>query len=185
MNADVHHIPIQYRKLSLTSQTSSEFKYFLHEYGVKFNSIYDLVSYYLRNPLSTKSFSLKHLGPPVKVCVLNTHENIDWFYKEMDQKKSEMILNKVFINGLFLGRYKDETCSEFVISFRHMNQVKHCCIKRQDGFLTVANIKFQTLEELVRYYGKNKFYEDVKLLHPLTKRLNETTIDNDVCAKMK
>lgn len=181
MNTDVHHIPIQYRKCRPLSQTTSECKYFLHEYGVKLNSIYDLVNYFLRYPISTKTISLQHLGPPIKVCAFNTHENMEWFYKDMDQEKSEVILNKFIITGLFLGRYKDETRSELVISFRYRNQVKHCCIKRQGVFLTTANIKFKTLKELVQYYGKNDFYQDVKLTHPLTKRLYEMALNNEVC----
>lgn len=160
----------------------SEPKYYLYDSdsATKFNSIYELISHYQQQPFPTNTTNLKRLGTPVEVKLPNTHENMEWFFKDMDRPTSEKVLDKFRIDGLFLGRYKDEKHSEIVISFRCDNQTKHCSIKRDSRNLTISNLKFRKLEELVQYYGTTTFYKNVKLKHHLTKRLYDMVAQDKV-----
>lgn len=109
-----------------------------------------------------------------------THESQEWFYPAMDRKGAEQILEKLPINGAYLGRYKGGQPGEIVISFRYDKIIKHCHIGRQGRELTVSNKPFTKLENLVDHYSKNNFYKDIKLSHPVDNKLRLQSQQSDV-----
>lgn len=172
-----------------------------------FRSLYELVEYYKNHPVHTtvsirnekvenfayvhflkmylvafysyfQSFHLEHLVQPVPPSI--GHENEEWFYKDMTREESEKVLEKLPLNGAFLGRYSTQNRNEIVISFRYENVIKHCQIIREGRYLTVANLKFHKLEELKEHYGRNTFYRDIKLNHAIGNDLLRESQQSDV-----
>ncbi|ODM93674.1 1-phosphatidylinositol 4,5-bisphosphate phosphodiesterase gamma-1, partial [Orchesella cincta] len=138
-----------------------------------FTSIYELVEHYCQNTITTTSREqdcvLQHLTEPVPPS--RTHESQEWFYKDMDRVSAEKVLEKLPINGAFLCRYGSDDKNQIVISLRIENVIKHCRIKAEGRYLTVANLRFPKLEKLVDHYRRNAFYKEFKLSHPIGEEL--------------
>ena len=49
--------------------------------------------------------------------------------------------------------------------------IKHCRIKSEGCKLIVLDKSFNELTELVQFYCTNRFYKDMMLQHPVTKKL--------------
>lgn len=98
----------------------------------------------------------------------------------MDRVGAEKVLEKLPINGAFLGRYRTNDRSAIVISFRFDNVIKHSSLRLEGRYLTVSRLRFPKLETLVEHYGRNPFYKDIKLSTPVGNDLYKQSQQSDV-----
>ncbi|KAJ2954035.1 hypothetical protein O0L34_g2246 [Tuta absoluta] len=138
-------------------------KYYLID-SVCFDSLYSLITHYRQHPLRSQEFliTLKEPVPQPK-----KHEGMDWFLANCTRSHAEELLRKANVDGAFLVRPSDKE-SGFAISFRTQREIKHCRIKQDGRLYTIGSVKFESLVELVTYYGRNPLYKKVKLVHPIS-----------------
>ncbi|CAL8116597.1 unnamed protein product [Orchesella dallaii] len=164
---------VYHRQICTHMTNNAELRYSLKKDSKEeeaFTSIYELVEYYCLNSITTtENCVLDHLTEPVPPS--KTHETKDWFYKDMDRVTAEKVLEKLPINGVYLCRYGTSDKKQIVISFRVENLIKHCRIKAEGRYLTVAYLIFQKLESLLLYYTRNPFYKGFNLSHPICEEL--------------
>ncbi|CAG2109981.1 unnamed protein product, partial [Medioppia subpectinata] len=149
----IHHSIIYH-----TNDTQNK-TYNLNKYKT-FPSLYELIAYYQKHPLRSQKFQELYLKTPVPQP--NSHEDKEWFYKNMTRSQAEDLLRRLRNNGAFLVRPSERSHSEddnlFSISFRAENKIKHCRIKREGRLYLIGSAEFESLTELIEYYEKNPLY---------------------------
>ncbi|XP_054169332.1 1-phosphatidylinositol 4,5-bisphosphate phosphodiesterase gamma-1-like [Oppia nitens] len=137
---------------------------------VPFTSLYELITHYQTHPLRSQKFNQLFLTTPVPPP--NSHEDKEWFYKNMTRSYAEDMLRRLRNDGAYLVRPSEKSHSEednlFAISFRAENKIKHCRIRREGRLYVIGSAEFGSLTELIEYYEKNPLYRKVKLKFPVT-----------------
>jgi phosphatidylinositol phospholipase C gamma-1 len=103
---------------------------------------------------------------------VNSHENADWYHKNLNRAQAEELMKRMRHDGSFLVRPSDHEENGFSITFRAEGIIKHCRIQREDKSFCVGRAKFDSLTELINWYEKNPLYRKVRLTYPV----NEATL---------
>ncbi|CAG2176408.1 unnamed protein product, partial [Oppiella nova] len=167
----IYHNQIDHSRIFHTKDNDHK-TYRLNKY-VAFTSLYELITHYQTHPLRSKKFKELYLTTPVPQP--NSHEDKEWFYKNMSRSQAEDLLRRLRNNGAFLVRPSERSNSEdenlFAISFRAENKIKHCRIRREGRLYVIGSAEFESLTELIEYYEKNPLYRKVKLKFPATEEI--------------
>ena len=59
----------------------------------------------------------------------------------------------------------------FYLCFRAENKIKHCRIKLEGRLYVIETAQFESLVELVNYYGKHTLYRKVKLRYTVNEEI--------------
>ncbi|XP_074864699.1 1-phosphatidylinositol 4,5-bisphosphate phosphodiesterase gamma-2 [Carettochelys insculpta] len=144
-------------------------KYYLTD-NLTFDSIYDLVQHYKEAHLRCAEFELRLTDA---VPNPKPHETKDWYYPNLSRGEAEDMLMRIPRDGAFLIRKRDEPDS-FAMTFRAEGKVKHFRIKQEGRhFVLGTSAYFESLVEMVTYYGKHPLYRKMKLRYPVTEELLE------------
>uniref|UniRef100_A0A3B3CEA3 Vav guanine nucleotide exchange factor 3 n=1 Tax=Oryzias melastigma TaxID=30732 RepID=A0A3B3CEA3_ORYME len=87
-----------------------------------------------------------------------------WFAGPMERLQAEAeLINRV--NSTYLVRHRSKEYSEYAISIKYNNDVKHIKIMTKDGCYYIAeNKKFRSILELIEYYKHHSLREGFKSL---------------------
>ncbi|XP_074646958.1 1-phosphatidylinositol 4,5-bisphosphate phosphodiesterase gamma-1-like isoform X2 [Tubulanus polymorphus] len=163
----VYHCRIRSR------QERDQTRYYLID-NLSFDSLYDLVSYYMQHQLKSHDFQICRLTEPVPQP--QNHEGCSWYHERLSRDGAQDMLSRIQYDGAFLIRrrviaWNDPDPSEFAISFRAESKIKHCRIKKEGCQFIIGNAPFESLIELVHYYEKHPLYRKVKLRYPVNQAL--------------
>ena len=147
-----------------TRQEKGQTKYYLID-SVPFDSLYNLITHYQSQPLRCKMGAIFLTEP---VPQLKSHESKEWYHSSITRPGAEDLLKQIQVDGSFLVRpsEKEENC--FAISFRAEDKIKHCRIIQEGRLFVIGSAKFETLEELIKWYQKYPLYKNVKLKYPIS-----------------
>uniref|UniRef100_A0A915N9E0 Phosphoinositide phospholipase C n=1 Tax=Meloidogyne javanica TaxID=6303 RepID=A0A915N9E0_MELJA len=138
---------------------------------LKKESLYELISYYMKHSLNTPNFKTYLLTPCPQP---QPHLDQQWFCLNCDTQKAEELLTKFGEDGGFLIRYSKNDTDSFVLSLRVDSINWHLRLKREGRVFVVGNQIFENLCQLVEYFGKIQFFRGICLKHPV----NEETVKN-------
>ncbi|XP_077481025.1 guanine nucleotide exchange factor VAV3 [Stigmatopora argus] len=87
-----------------------------------------------------------------------------WFAGPMERLQAEAeLINR--INSTYLVRHRSRECTEYAISIKYNNDVKHIKILTKEGCFHIAeNKKFRSLFELIEYYKLHSLREGFRSL---------------------
>ncbi|XP_066547993.1 guanine nucleotide exchange factor VAV3 [Amia ocellicauda] len=87
-----------------------------------------------------------------------------WFAGPMERLQAETeLINRG--NSTYLVRHRSKECTEYAISIKYNNDVKHIKILTRDGFFYIAeNKKFKSILELIEYYKHHSLKEGFRSL---------------------
>ncbi|XP_031440226.1 guanine nucleotide exchange factor VAV3 isoform X2 [Clupea harengus] len=87
-----------------------------------------------------------------------------WFAGLMERQQAEAeLINRV--NSTYLVRHRSRECTEYAISIKYNNDVKHIKILAKEGCFHIAeNKKFRSILELIEYYKHHSLREGFKSL---------------------
>uniref|UniRef100_A0AAY4DB44 Vav guanine nucleotide exchange factor 3 n=1 Tax=Denticeps clupeoides TaxID=299321 RepID=A0AAY4DB44_9TELE len=87
-----------------------------------------------------------------------------WFAGPMERHQAETeLLNRV--NSTYLVRHRSREFTEYAISIKYNNDVKHIKIlTKEDGFHIAENKKFRSILELIEYYKHHSLREGFRSL---------------------
>uniref|UniRef100_A0A3Q2YK50 Vav guanine nucleotide exchange factor 3 n=1 Tax=Hippocampus comes TaxID=109280 RepID=A0A3Q2YK50_HIPCM len=87
-----------------------------------------------------------------------------WFAGPMERLQAEAeLINRV--NSTYLVRHRSRECTEYAISIKYNNDVKHIKILTKEGCFHIAeNKKFRSLFELIEYYKHHSLREGFRSL---------------------
>ncbi|CAK5034515.1 unnamed protein product [Meloidogyne enterolobii] len=164
-NNEVHHCRIKTNILP-----GGEKRYHLLD-TLKKESLYELISYYMKHSLNTPNFKTYLLTPCPQP---QPHLDQQWFCLNCDTQKAEELLTKFGEDGGFLIRYSKNDTDSFVLSLRVDSINWHLRLKREGRVFVVGNQIFENLCQLVEYFGKIQFFRGICLKYPV----NEETVKN-------
>ncbi|KAK5977120.1 Phosphoinositide phospholipase C [Trichostrongylus colubriformis] len=153
----VHHVRIK------TRIVDREKKYYFMENKVC-DTLYELVSYYTRNYLTTPTFKMILTTPCPQP---QPHLNQPWFSQTADKAKAETLLSQVPEDGAFLLRYSSSDKSVFVLSIRVDGEIWHYRLKRDGRIFVVNQTVFENLNQIVEYYRTREFVRGISLRLPV------------------
>ncbi|KAK6017635.1 SH2 domain protein [Ostertagia ostertagi] len=133
----VHHVRIK------TRIVDREKKYYFMENKVC-DTLYELVSYYTRNYLTTPTFKMILTTPCPQP---QPHLSQPWFSQTADKAKAEALLSQVPEDGAFLLRYSSSDRSVFVLSIRVDGEIWHYRLKRDGRIFVVNQTVFENLNQ--------------------------------------
>ncbi|XP_055327367.1 1-phosphatidylinositol 4,5-bisphosphate phosphodiesterase gamma-1-like [Paramacrobiotus metropolitanus] len=186
---DVHHCRIHYKPEAVNTngscsgdgtinvtdrklgpRRSTKYKYYLVE-RKSFDSLYDLVSYYKKNPLKSAKFDII-LAHPVPQPEAHRHKS--WYHENVSRVTADIILQRLALNGAFLVRRSETSeadCPRYAISFRADKQNKHCRVARDGRLYLLGSMQFESLVDMVEHFEKTPLVKDVRLKIPITPEL--------------
>ncbi|XP_055784100.1 guanine nucleotide exchange factor VAV3-like, partial [Salvelinus fontinalis] len=87
-----------------------------------------------------------------------------WFAGPMERLQAEAeLINRG--NSTYLVRHRSRELTEYAISIKYSNDVKHIKILNRDGFFHIAeNNKFGSISELIEYYQQYSLREGFRSL---------------------
>ncbi|PIO75742.1 Phosphatidylinositol-specific phospholipase C, Y domain protein [Teladorsagia circumcincta] len=153
----VHHVRIK------TRIVDREKKYYFMENKVC-DTLYELVSYYTRNYLTTPTFKMILTTPCPQP---QPHLTQPWFSQTADKAKAEALLSQVPEDGAFLLRYSSSDRSVFVLSIRVDGEIWHYRLKRDGRIFVVNQTVFENLNQIVEYYRTREFVRGISLRLPV------------------
>ncbi|VDL70676.1 unnamed protein product [Nippostrongylus brasiliensis] len=153
----VHHVRIKTRMID------KEKKYYFMENKVC-DTLYELVSHYTRNYLTTPTFRMILTTPCPQP---QPHLNQPWFSPTADKEKAEALLSQVPEDGAFLLRYSSSDKNVFVLSIRVDGEIWHYRLKRDGRIFVVNQTVFENLNQIVDYYRTREFVRGISLLRPI------------------
>ncbi|XGW10711.1 hypothetical protein V3C99_012318, partial [Haemonchus contortus] len=153
----VHHVRIK------TRIVDKEKKYYFMENKIC-DTLYELVSYYTRNYLTTPTFKMILTTPCPQP---QPHLNQPWFWPTADKAKAEALLSQVPEDGAFLLRYSTTDKSVFVLSIRVDGEIWHYRLKRDGRIFVVNQTVFENLNQIVEYFRTREFVRGISLRRPV------------------
>ncbi|GFO43401.1 phosphoinositide phospholipase c [Plakobranchus ocellatus] len=134
------------------------------------NSIPELIDYYKTHKLTykDKGFSIQ-LTFPVNKKMDFQYEP---YYKDMDRESAENYLRCIPLDGVFLVRPgSSENC--FCLTLRHRRRISHFQIGYSRGKFVLGNLRFATMERLIKHFSLHALYKSAKLTQPAQDALVE------------
>ncbi|KAF7987870.1 hypothetical protein HCN44_003733 [Aphidius gifuensis] len=153
---------------------TSKIEYYLID-SYCFDSLYSLITYYRNNLLKGHEFSIILKEPVPQPC---QHETKEWWHNNCTRIIAEDILKKISINGTFLVRPSEKELDTYAISFYVDKKIKHCRVKFEGRLYTFGEIKFESLVELIDYYGKYPLYKKIHLNNPINNNIDYLDFQN-------
>jgi len=130
---------------------------------VDFSSLYELVQYYRRAPLTTKDYEVKlTYGVPN----VSDHASRPWFFKSISRNDTEQRLYGT-PDGTFLVRTSESSTAEaYAVSFRAANKTKHCLVRKENRWYVIGELRFESLTKMVAHFEEKPLFRKVKLKYP-------------------
>nr|XP_039265386.1 1-phosphatidylinositol 4,5-bisphosphate phosphodiesterase gamma-1-like isoform X1 [Styela clava] len=147
-----------------------------------FDSLYSLICHYLHEPLKNESIGFELLLTDA-VPQTNAHISKGWYYEHLDRSTAETILMRMDKDDVFLVRKsgkRELNTVGYTISFRAKGNVKHCKVDVDGRLYRIGNGNFETLCDIVIFYGKNSLYKNTKLRYPVTREIIESLQDAEL-----
>lgn len=94
-----------------------------------FPNLYEMIEYYKRTPIKSKTDKSFKLQLDKYVPQLFNHEKFDWFHKGVSRATAEKYLLAARKDGTFLVRASESDPNAFAISFLAEGKLKHCRLK--------------------------------------------------------
>ncbi|KAF2364293.1 C2 domain [Trinorchestia longiramus] len=149
-------------------QGADSTRYYLTDNEV-FDTLYDLVQHYREHPIVPVCNPSINARLGASVPQPNSHERQPWYHSNLDRRQAELCLHRLGMDGVFLVRRSSRHAGQFAVSFRTCEEIRHCRITCEEGgTYALGNSVFESLTELVRYYGSNSIYRNTRLLYPVS-----------------
>eukprot|EP00035_Acanthoeca_spectabilis_P015186 m.301463 g.301463 ORF g.301463 m.301463 type:complete len:1340 (-) comp16307_c0_seq7:110-4129(-) len=137
---------------------------------VSFSSLYELVQYHRRAPITTTDYEmLLRTGVPN----VSDHASKPWFFDKINRNATEERLFGT-PDGTFLVRARSAEAEAYAVSFRAANKTKHCLVRKENRWYVIGELRFNSLTKMVAHFQDKPLFKKVKLKYPADDKFIQT-----------